>query len=140
MSNRHAYRVWDGKMMHHVDTLSFPVGGIKWYGPGVGDGWVEVNPEAWDGPIPERIDTLLQSTGLRDKHGKLIFEGDTCKAHGWDNSPHTVVFADGGFATKVDGIDMCNDINIFYPSSGPQLEVIGNIHENPLQKEQNDNR
>jgi len=41
--NRFKFRAWDGKVMLSVDTLEFPIGGIRWHGPGVGGGICHVN-------------------------------------------------------------------------------------------------
>jgi len=65
---------------------------------------------------------LMQYTGLKDKNGKEIYEGDIVR-HATDEGVYKVIFEDGGFYVK----------NLFeydfqtineYP-----LEVIGNIFE-----------
>jgi len=55
------YKVWDGTILHDVSELIWVQGGIKWYGPGVGQGWVHLNPNfKWkDEPKPP-TDELLE--------------------------------------------------------------------------------
>ena len=67
---------------------------------------------------------IQQYTGLKDKNGKEIYEGDICKVnlHGYMKT-NTIVFQNGAFC--FDGYAMCqyNEEQIF--------EIIGNIFENP---------
>ena len=74
-------------------------------------------------------DTVGQFTGLTDKNGKRIFEGDIVRnADGYLFSaqyPFAVKFCDGNF---------CGDAGGFVYISGEEFrycEVIGSIHDNP---------
>ena len=87
--------------------------------------------------------TVGQCTGLKDKNGKLIFEGDIVEADGY------IFFVNfgkcGGVANKVDYgyigyyLDGYDEITKKALSYGlrddicyfTNIEVIGNIHDNP---------
>lgn len=71
-------------------------------------------------------ETVGQYTGLTDKNGKEIFEGDICK-HRSDYSGEYIIsvvaYEDGEF------LAMVGNNSAFCLSD--KLEVIGNIHDNP---------
>lgn len=74
--------------------------------------------------IPE---TVGQYTGLTDKNGKKIFEGDIVDILTENEEIGVVKYDDGGFQVEANGfiVDFHTNIN------GTDLEVIGNIYDNP---------
>ena len=74
-----------------------------------------------------------QCTGLKDKNGKLIYEGDIVKDINIPSYFYIVVWFKGGFYLK------STISNSFLVFDTTQQEVIGNIYENPeLLKVSND--
>lgn len=69
---------------------------------------------------------LMQSTGLKDKNGKEIYEGDIVKLEGWNPSICEVTFDRGGFCIRF-GEDDGYYPDIKYVEGN---EIIGNIYEN----------
>ena len=88
----------------------------------------------WNMPRPVELvevdpSTVGQYTGLKDKNGERIFEGDILSI--WNDRNDVVVFEDGAFIMEDTEIPMRFAI---------KFEVIGNVHDNPeFMKEGADN-
>lgn len=80
---------------------------------------------------------LLQYTGLKDKDGKEIYEGDL--VNNFNCGPNTVVFENGAFGYVINNDEDLhyfvsfagNDNFRWLYNSSDRIEVIGNIYENP---------
>lgn len=75
----------------------------------------------------EQIDpkTIGQYTGLTDKNGKMIFEGDIVEY------PEGIAEITWEETEALFGIKQDNDVCDFNSYWGQNLEVIGNVYDNP---------
>lgn len=121
------FRAWwiQDEVMTHIDTLEFLQGGIR-----VSDG-------CWHEKFLGDEVILMQSTGLKDKNGVEIFEGDVVKVsvhNGFDYLDDKVCSVQQSrFHSGLVCINPNNDMEyrIFNQDvlEGYQYEVIGNIYD-----------
>lgn len=112
-------RVWDNE-----DKEMLEVHGINYDAEGI---WTrETIDDEDDGNFILLSDIeIMQSTGLKDKNGVEIFEGDVIRnnygEHGY------IKWSSGGFVYHEDGANFY----LFSIGAGQPFEVIGNIYEHP---------
>ncbi|MBU5424986.1 YopX family protein [Tissierella pigra] len=88
------------------------------------------------------LDNIMQYTGLKDKNGKEIYEGDICK-YTFD-LPNSSYATENGLKIRISkvfwsdwrgsfaiGNSLANNDLFNYVRNGNRVEVIGNIYENP---------
>lgn len=125
MSREIKFRAWNGFTMISGDFCLTKEGEPFYFGTEL-MGEIKV-----DIPIPYgKADLeLMQFTGLKDKNGKEIYEGDLIEYRIHPQYPAEVYYdeRDCGFRLRVNG-EMQHDKT--YPMMFAQ-EVIGNIYENP---------
>ena len=88
-------------------------------------------------PIDDYL--IQQSTGLKDKNGREIYEGDFCNRENWSGNPYYVRYSkDGWFWRRHNETDeeFLKYRDCFYDSDRlrngiENCEIIGNIFENP---------
>ena len=127
-----AYRAWNGNKMLDIQTLCWNAMGAIWYAQNNQFGWAWVNPgfTGWEEnnkkPAAGDICPIMQWTGLRDKDGKDIYEGDIV----YDETnvsmkQYQIVSFDFGMWTVSD-VTYFAQLDRF-----DQIKVVGNIFETP---------
>lgn len=117
MNDRLKYRIYDtveGEYIE-VDAVRLTPNGIVV--------WTEkTEPEL----NPKRY-IIEFCTGLKDRHGKLIYEGDivTCG----DDREWVVIWDDTFWQVKEIRQDGCININVLTWCTYDEIEIIGNIHQ-----------
>ena len=129
MNDRFKFRVWDkAEQQYNGNVFHLSISGELQRLSIAGGGFLETDPNRF---------VIEQCTGLKDKNGKLIYEGDiVC----YDDTPYN------GYATKKTGVIVYRKAEFCYKYSDclgglyqplvpsddfwqRKTEIIGNVHE-----------
>lgn len=129
------FRAWDldRKKMRGVQGFRINVDGCKTWN-------CTENPNNWEPRVTDHPKhtgaIIMQFTGLKDKNGKEIYEGDIVRFYhdeeGWNNG--FIKFEHGAFIIACDNLPDSYDLLVNYSNSESwtdNLNVVGNIYENP---------
>ena len=131
MNDRFRFRVWNEKERRFIADHKYPIGSDyflalnaegKLLKIGIGD-FNELGQYSW-GSVENYKGIIEQCTGLKDKNGRLIYEGDFLINH--DGNIGFIEFKNACFM-----LTAINEDNIMSTEDWTTCEVIGNTHEPP---------
>ena len=126
MNREIKFRVWDKlwKEMSYIDLCDLAEGDDYWY-----DGETSVWEVMNDATNEQRRYVIQQYTGLKDKNGKEIYEGDVLNNTAV-NFKFIVKFENTKYILqKLEYPDDALDMNDYFHRIPTMFEVIGNIYE-----------
>jgi uncharacterized phage protein (TIGR01671 family) len=131
MSREIKFRAWDNQENRFIDLNGFSIGFNSMPYPGLVYGVTE------QGVLREKCSdelTIEQYTGLKDKNGVEIYEGD--RLEGDNDVQYIVTFDNGSFIGQVGGFFRGDKVTwergyLLRDFQLSSITVIGNIHQNP---------
>ena len=147
MENRFKFRVWSNKYNKYIENFIYPIGSDhqlilnqegQVYNLGLGDyEYYSEDTHSW-GTFEKYEDCIIQQcTGLQDKNGKLIYEGDIVRYADIEN-PETEWEYDEivwGGKYSYPAFDLancqfdCNGLSYIF-NEGWIIEIVGNTYKN----------
>ena len=120
MQDRFKFRIWDGAEMHYNDFVVTATG----YAGKITEEFLGNCVFNQEDLTADKECILMQCIGLKDKKGKIIYEGDILKDK--YGALHPISWNFKGFY-EADTFAIAG----FYNTIQEDMEVIGNIYENP---------
>ena len=123
------FRAWCGERMYYMENFDFFINECG--------ACINVNHPEYGKTYKVTKWNLMQYSGLKDRNGQEVFEGDVIKMIALHNDHNqkgavdyaSIYFSHGQFCIALDGYKIGTPLfNVKLSSS---VEVIGNIHENP---------
>lgn len=125
MNDRFKFRVWDTDIKEYL-VGEFLVGGC---------GDMIHNVVDCESFLNKGNYIIEQCTGLKDKNGNLIYEGDLIKSPNNSYMLEVVRMPNGVYGCKVCKISPVWEMNLYSLINAYDVEIIGNIHEQVEQKD-----
>ena len=125
------FRAWDkrAKQMYQVTDLG--IGEKSW--EKYAENYAEQPKTGYNKFYPEEVE-IMQYIGLHDKNGKEIYEGDIIYVISEDENAFILWDKETArYIIQFEG--WCADFDNYY---GKELEIIGNIYENPVEYDEID--
>ena len=118
MNDRFKFRVWDTEIKEYL-VGCFLVGGSN----------MIHNSVDYESFLNKGNFVIEQCTGLKDKNGNLIYEGDIVKSPNNSYPLEIVRMPNGVYGCKVHKISPVWEMNLYSLINAYDIEIIGNIHE-----------
>jgi uncharacterized phage protein (TIGR01671 family) len=123
------FRAWDGKRMIYFSNLMIGIESLK-KSKGAVNPYVYFKDADFGGQVSMAKHEVMQYTGLKDKNGIEIYEGDRVLKNQHNiKSEYTVTWLNGGFIGMSEDRDDWGPFTCQLYNNLRFLEVIGNIYE-----------
>lgn len=133
MQDRFKFRVWHKKRQKmydvlHLHTATWENGG-EWV---TAKGFNIITQQDIHIQIESKDGILMQCTGLKDKQGKLIYEGDIIYKKGSKNYKNEKMYSRVCWDSMYAQFNISDENGMHQmPSNSNNIEIVGNIYNNP---------